>query len=342
MLIKHCFLQGKTGEQAYQWLKKCYPGSAPSKSTIKKWMATFKSGNMSIQDGDRTGRTNIVVIQENIDKIHKIVLDDRKVKIREIAAIVKISTGSVWTILNDHLQMKKLSARWVPRSLTLEQKAKRVTYSEECLGILKKNEEDFFHRYVTMDETWVYHYTPDSKRSSAQWLERGEKRPKRPRTQTSAGKVLASVFWDAQGILFIDYLQKGLTLNSDYYMKLLVTLKQVIGEKRPKMQKKKILFHQDNAPCHKSAVTMKKLDDLGYELLPHPPYSPDLAPSDYYLFSNLKLHLQGRRYKSNEEVIDETNAYFEEKDESFFKRGIEMLQGRWSKCVELQGDYVED
>lgn len=121
---------------------------------------------------------------------------------------------------------------------------------------------------------------------------------------------MASIFWDAQGIIFIDYLEKGKSINSEYYMTLLIKLKEEISVKRPGMAKKKILFHQDNAPSHRSIATMAKLSELRFELLPHPPYSPDLAPSDYFLFSNLKKHLQGKSYGSNDKVIEATNDYF--------------------------------
>lgn len=76
---------------------------------------------------------------------------------------------------------------------------------------------------------------------------------------------------------------------------------------------KKILFHQDNAPCHMK--TMVKLNDLHIELILHPQYSPDLALSDYWM-------LQGKRFRSNEEGI----AYFEAKPKSFYKNGIERLE----------------
>ena len=109
----------------------------------------------------------------------------------------------------------------------------------------------------------------------------------------SAVKVLASVFWDAHGISVIDYLEKGRTINSEYYMALLVRLKEEIAKKRPQMKKKKVLFYQNNAPCHKSIAKIAKLHELHFELLPHPPYSPDLAPSDYYLFVDIKRMLQG-------------------------------------------------
>ena len=75
-----------------------------------------------------------------------------------------------------------------------------------------------------------------------------------------------------------------------------------------------VLYYHDNVPSHTSLKAMAqllKLDQLRFELVAHPPYSPDLAPSDYYLFPNLKRWLQGKRFTSNEEVIAETEAYFE-------------------------------
>ncbi|KAM8702325.1 hypothetical protein ACLKA7_004989 [Drosophila subpalustris] len=223
-------------------------------------------------------------------------MSDRKVKVREIADILKISAGSVHTIIHEHLGMKKVFSKWVPRLLTPEQKQQRIDESKSCLDMFTRNKSEFLRRYITMDETWIHHFTPESNRQSAEWHAAGESRPKRPKSQQLAGKVMASVFWDAHGIIFIDYLQKGQTINSDYYMALLERLKDEIAKKRPHMAKKKVLFHQDNAPCHKSMKTMAKLNELGFELLPHPPYSPDLAPSDYWLFADLKKMLRVKNH----------------------------------------------
>ena len=169
-----------------------------------------------------------------------------------------------------------------------------------------------------MDETWIHHFTPESNQQSAECIAAGESHPKQTKTQTSAGNVLVSVFWDVQGNLFTDYLEKGRTINREYHIALLVCSKKEISKKKkkPQMKKKKGLFHQDNAQCHKSIATM----EVHFELLLHPPYSPDLAPSDYWLFSVLKRMLQGKRFDSNEKVISETEAHFEAKDKSFYKK----------------------
>ena len=153
---------------------------------------------------------------------------------------------------------------------------------------------------------------------------------------------MASVFWDAHSFLFIDYLKEDKTINSDYCMALLNRLGTEIRKKRPHMQKQKVLFHQDNALCLKSMKTMVKLNELSFELLPHPPYSPDPAPGNYWLSADLIKMLQGKRFGSNEEVIAETEAYFESKGESFYKKNIEKLEKRWNECITLDGNYVDE
>lgn len=341
VLMKHYFLMGKSAADAKKWLDDCYPDSAPGEATIRTWFAKFRTGHMSVEDDERSGRPKEAVTPENVKKIHKIILENRKVKLAEIADIVKISIERVHHIVHEYLGMRKLYAKWVPRELTMDQKQQRVDDSEECLAMMNRNKSEFFRRYITMDETWLHHFTPESNRQSAEWRAGDEPAPKRGKTQQSAGKVMASVFWDAHGIIFIDYLEKGRTINSDYYIALLERLKEEIAEKRPHMKKKKVLFHQDNAPCHKSMKTMAKFNELGFELLPHPPYSPDLAPSDFFLFSDLKRMLAGKKFKSNEEVITETEAYFKAKDKSYYQAGIEKLENRYNRCIALEGNYVE-
>ena len=87
-------------------------------------------------------------------------------------------------------------------------------------------------RLMTMDETRLYHYEPDTKQQSVEWRHSGSPRPKKFRVQKSAGKVLASIFWDQDGILLIDYIPKGQTINAKYYSFLLVQLKDILKEKK--------------------------------------------------------------------------------------------------------------
>jgi len=340
-VIRFLFLDGKTCEEMKVKLHAIYKDHAPSMTTIRYWFNEFKRGRTSVFDEERPGRPIEVTTEDMVNKIHDVVLADRRVKIREIADIVSISIERIQNILHEELGMKKLSARWVPRLLTVEQKRNRMTTSEHCLDMFKRNPKEFLRRFVTVDETWIHHYTPEMKEQSKQWTSPGEPAPKKAKTVPSAGKVMATVFWDSRGIIFTDYLEKGRTITGQYYADLLGRFDAELMRKRPHLAQKKVLFHHDNAPAHSSAIATAKLVELRYELLPHPPYSPDLAPCDFFLFPNLKKWLGGKRFMSNEEVIDQTKAYFEEFDKSYFLDGLKKLEHRWTKCIELKGDYVE-
>ena len=108
-------------------------------------------------------------------------------------------------------------------------------------------------------------------------------------------------------------------------------LKEEIA-KRPPQTKKKVFFYQNNVPCYKSIATMEKLHELHFELLLHPPYSPDLTPATTGCLQTSKECSRER----DEDVISETEAYFETKDKSFFKKRMELLEKR---CIILEGDY---
>jgi len=143
--------------------------------------------------------------------------------------------------------------------------------------------------------------------------------------QKSSGKVLASIFWDQDGILLIDYLPKSQTINTEYYSSLLVQLQDILKEKRRGKFTKVVLFLHDNAPAHRALATQKKLVYLGFQSLDHPPYSSDLAPSDYHLFPGLKEQLKGlkeqlkcRHFSSDAEVITAAETWLDGQTSDFF------------------------
>ena len=110
---------------------------------------------------------------------------------------------------------------------------------------------------------------------------------------------------------------------------------------RPGKIHKRPLFLQDNAWIHTAKVSMNKLRELKWQLLPHPAYSPDLAPSDFHLFGPLKDPLHGRRFDSESELKSAVNAVVKTLSKDWFEDGMKKVAERWRKCIDLQGDYVE-
>ena len=126
-----------------------------------------------------------------------------------------------------------------------------------------------------------------------------------------------------------------------YYANLLEQLRTAIHEKRRGKLSKGVLLQQDNARVHTCKVAMDAVERNGYELIPHPAYSTDLAPSDFLLFPNLKKDIRGRHFRSDEEVVTAVEEWVDGKDPDIFSSGLMALEHRWSKCITLEGNYIE-
>jgi hypothetical protein len=142
-----------------------------------------------------SGRPKQDISDENIKKVHKIILNDRKVKLIEISETLNISKKRVEHIVHGYLDMQKLCSKLVPRVLKIDQNQQRVDDSEQCLAIFNRNKDEIFRRYITMDVTWLLHNTLESNRQSAEWTERDEPNPKRGKTQRAAGVSIVECAW---------------------------------------------------------------------------------------------------------------------------------------------------
>lgn len=164
-IIRFLFLDGKTCEEIKAKLDAVYGDPSPSMTTVRYWFNEFKRGRTSVFDEERPGRPADVVTEEIIEKVHDIILADHRTKVREVAKAVGVSYGMVFNILHDRLGMRKLSARWVPRLLTVDNKRIRVSISKQFLDLFKRNSQVFWRLVVTVDQTWIHYYTPETNNS---------------------------------------------------------------------------------------------------------------------------------------------------------------------------------
>ena len=278
----------------------------------------------------------------NVEMISSALAKDNRLTLRELAAKTRLTFYTVFVIIKTILQLTLKCAKWVPKILTKEQKAKRKNSASENIFLHNLDPEFFETHIVTGDETWVHHYTPETKRQSKQWLPKWFPRPHKAIRKLSAKKVLATIFWDSKGVLLVDFVHKGTTITGEYYANLLRKLLQKIRYKRPGMEEEGIFLLHDNASPHTSNVSQAAISNLGFIQLSHPAYSPDMAPSDYYLFPKLKKFLAKNPSTSDDEVEKTTKRYLAQKLPDFYARGIADLRHRWNRCVELRGAYVEN
>jgi len=146
-------LQDKAPKEICAILTETLEEHTPSYVTVKNWVAQFKRGDFSTCDAPRPGRPKTVTAPEIIDQIHELILEDRRISSKSIAEQLGISRERVGSIIHEDLDMRKLSAKWVPKCLNADQKRQRCESSEQFLEFFRRDPSDFLSRLVTMDET---------------------------------------------------------------------------------------------------------------------------------------------------------------------------------------------
>ena len=136
-----------------------------------------------------------------------------------------------------------------------------------------------------------------------------------PKAGLHPKKVMLCIWWDWKGVLYYELLPENQTINSNKYCSQLDQLKAALYEKRPELvNRRRIIFHQDNARPHVSLMTGQKLLQFGWEVLIHPLYSTDLAPLDFHLFWSLQNSLNGKNFNSLEDCKRHLEQFFAQKD----------------------------
>lgn len=339
--IKFCFKLGKSVIETYKLLKKAYGDEALSYGMVHKWFRKFKSGQESLQDDPRVGRPIDTRTEENIQKIAKILDSDKRISIRLLEDMTGIQKDTIHTILVQDLKRKKVNSRFVPHLITDEQKLARM---QHCIDMQNRADNDptFMKTIVTGDETWCYQYDPLTKRQSAEWLEDGDPKPKKCRMQKSRVKTLLTVFFDSRGIIHQEFTPEGVTVTGEYYLSVVDRLLKRIHRVRPEYRRNVnwTLLH-DNAPAHKSLVVRNFLAKKGVVVLEHPPYSPDLAPADFWLFPKLKLSLKGTRFDSISEIQKTVTRDLKALQPDAFSKCFDAFYRRFQRCYLCNGDYFD-
>ena len=195
---------------------------------------------------------------------------------------------------------------------------------------------------LTGDEKWLYFYDPETKAQSRQWVAEDEDVPVKFVREKSFGKVMVAVFFRRSGILPLVLLEKGRTVIAEWYSTIcLPQILQALEQERPKTKDRHIFLHHDNAPAHKAKLTQEFLSSTNLVQLPHPPYSPDLAPCEFFLFPIMKRNLKGRRFESLEQLLHAMEMELR----SFSKEDLGVCFATWfhrmKKCIKHDGSYFE-
>jgi histone-lysine N-methyltransferase SETMAR len=341
IIIKFLTKEGVIPSEIFTRFQAQFGDECLSQPRAFSWAKSFREGRDHVENEPDAQRPRTSVNPDTVLKIGELIRANRRITLLELSQEVGISVGSVEEILHNELKVSRVSESWVPRLLSPEHKERRLVAVTQLLQRYEREGAEVLDLIVTCDETWVHYFTSESKRASKQWKHTHSPTPKKAKAICSEGKIMATVFWDSKGIIHLDFLTSQKAINAQYYSTLLnEKVKPAIRSKRRKRQDS-VCFLQNNACPHTAALMMATLLKLKWDVLRHPPYSPDLAPSDYHLFGPLNRVCRGKRFRNNDEVIAAMQSWIHEQPKTCFETGIKKLPERWHKCIEVNRDYIE-
>ncbi|KAL4501521.1 hypothetical protein ABPG72_018572 [Tetrahymena utriculariae] len=323
---------GENASKAAQEVNNAFGDKTTTERTAQRWYTKFRSGDMSVENQEGQGR------KPSIDNefLKGLVEKNPRTTLRELAEETNTCFKTVHNHLKEINKVKKLD-KWVPHELNQYQQNNRKIISEQ---LLKKYKNDpFLSRLITCDEKWILF---ENSRRSGQWLDKDEAPKHMPKPNSYGKKIMITVWWLGKGIVHYSFLEAEETINGNKYCQELQQAFEKTSLLYPGLVNRSglILLH-DNARPHICIQTKNKLKELGIELLPHPAYSPDLAPTDFHLFKHLDSFLADKIFKNKEEIKLAFEEFIKTRPANFFAEGIEKLPLRWEKCIQSNGKYFD-
>lgn len=338
-IMYYCWMRRLNGSQMSIEINEACGQDTVNERTCRRWIQKFNEGDFNLDDDERSGRPSL---GEDFDAGIKDYLQTfPRASVAEVATALGHSQSTIWEHMKK-MGLRYLSCKWVPHEMSEANKANRMRICNELLAKFSAN--NFLPRLITVDETWITWRNEGTYKQTKCWAGGDIPRIKNVTRSLTSDKSMAIFFWDSRGVVHWKLLEQGQTMTSEVYCGLLNELKDRIQAKRRRSldsENHGLQLLHDNARPHIARATAEKLQNLNLPCIPHPPYSPDLAPSDYYLFSSLKSHFSGTNFTNRNEVVDSINDWLRVKGESFFSKGINMLPVRWTRCVEANGNYFE-
>ena len=329
---------GHSANSILENVQKAFGPNFMGKTQVYKILAAV-TDNKEMADQRAGNAVKTVQTAEVIEAMRVFVEEGRRVTFTDIQDAFGLSAGTVNALLKEDLGLVKKSARWVPRLLSDDQKATRAEFSRDFCRHAPADAM-FLDRVITLDELAVSFHTPETKEQSKQRLPKGTPGPINARVHASRKKQMVMAFFNKQGSIYVHHVSFGSKVNVDYIVEVMGNFLKVLKRIRPELVENGWILHWDNAPVHTAKKTLEFLDAKGIQMLGHPPYSPDLATADFWLFPTIKSALAGETIDGNTVQIAWEWVTGGLPTEAFAK-AYEKWLDRHNKCVRIEGDNVE-
>lgn len=333
-LLRHYWKKGTSAKAAAEQICEVEGIGIVHRNTAAIWFKRFNEGDTSLVDKPRPGRPS------DLDEGALCVALEKKPhsSCRELSTTLGIPKSTVYEHLI-HLDYAYKRPRQDPHQLTVAQAKKRIEICNQLLQQPIGNR--FWKRIVTCDEKWIFLRNPYNRR---QWVSPETQPLPEVRQDRFGHKVMLCVWWNFEGIIHFELVPSSRSVDSRLYAEQIDRVYTVLSNRYPTLlNRRRLLYQHDNAPAHRSRVAQQKLKELGeIEVLPHPAYSPDIAPSDYGLFRSMAAFLRGRQFNTFNEVESACQEFFTSKPKEWYRRQIELLAERWTAVIENDGLYFEE
>jgi len=196
-------------------------------------------------------------------------------------------------------------------------------------------------KVVAIDETWIRDFKPELKSQSSEWRGKGSPRPKKFKRAQSNVKQMMVLTYDCKGVIMTDRVPSGMTVTAAYYRQFVQKLRRKTHANGPDLLGNVVLILHDNAGPKLGKDVRELLDGYSREVLPHPPYNPDMCPPDFDLFPEMKMDMRGVRFSTLEDLSASVTRHVRQLNCSSDLMGIMDLPKCWDAVIRQKGDYIQ-
>lgn len=288
--------EGEKPKNIEELLQRRFGEEALKRSEVYRWAGLAKLGYDPNYEKEKPGPKPD---EQLLKRIEEILDEEPFASLHYIAELLNENTTIIYRYLTQFLHKVYKSSRWLPHELTQQQKLKRVSELKSLHSILQSSKHESFRNIITGDQSWLTLYYSNN----GAWLDSDDDPPEMIKNTIDTQKFMMTIIWGVHGFFIVDFLPQGESYDSPYFI---ANILQPLFEKKQEIwsssNKKSIWLHLDNSHVHNSKLCHQKYIEFGFRRAPHPPYSPDVAPSDFYLFGFIKEKLKGRKFTSLDEL----------------------------------------
>lgn len=335
-IIKTWTIHGRDFKAIEKELHVQFGKHALKRSTIYKYM---NEARFAAPEPNEHGKPGRPIDTQLLRKIERTIKLWPYASVRMLAQLTNTPPVTVHRYLTQYLCYVYKFTKWIPHFLSSPQLRQREVESKSLFLVLKKSQHNGWHDIVTGDQSWfTLQYGP-----RGAWVAREDQAPSFAKTTIESKKIMLTIIWGVYDFYIVDFMPEGRRFNTDYLIKaILEPLSKKRNEIWNRSSKRKIWLHLDNCRVHNSNRALNSYRFFGFKRTPHPPYSPDIAPSDFFLFGYIKTKLRGHFFEDieslKEKIVEILKGISLEKRKDVFNEWMERCY--W--IAMHQGHYYRD